>query len=113
MAAGQLNILVEQGATFTRTLTIESTPGVALNLTGYTFAGKMKRNYTDATAAATFGLTVANVSLGTVNWTLTSTQTDSLAPQVHVYDVEMTATSSGAVTRILEGEAWVSASATR
>lgn len=113
MAAGLLNILIEQGATFTRTLTIESTPGTPLNLTGYTFAGKMKRQYTDANAAATFGLTVANVSAGTVNWTLTNTQTDALAPQVHVYDIEMTATSSGAVTRLLEGEAWVAASATK
>ena len=113
MAAGQLNILIEQGSTFTRTLTIEQTAGVPLNLTGYTFAGKLKRNFADANAAATFGLTVANVAAGTVTWTLTSAQTDALAPQVHRYDIEMTATSSGAVTRLLEGEAWVSASATR
>ena len=110
MAAGQLNILVEQGATFARTLTIESTPGVPLNLTGYTFAGVMKRNFTDANAAATFGLTVANVSLGTVNWTLTSTQTGNLVAQIHRYDIEMT--SGSTVTRLLEGEAWVSASTT-
>ena len=43
MAAGLLNILVEQGSTFSRTLTVEQTAGVPLNLTGYTFAGKMKR----------------------------------------------------------------------
>lgn len=113
MAAGQLNILVEQGATFSRTLTVESTPGVPLNLTGYTFAGKMKRHYSDANAAATFGLAVSNAAQGQVAWTLTAQQTDALAAQVHVYDIEMTATSSGTVTRILEGEAWVSASATR
>lgn len=112
MAAGQLNILIEQGATFTRTLTIEQTAGVPLNLTGYTFSGKLKRNYTDANAAATFGLTVANAAAGTVTWTLTSTQTAALIPQVHIYDIRMTAPSTGAVTRILEGEAWVSASAT-
>jgi hypothetical protein len=113
MAAGLLNILIEQGATFARTITIEQTVGVPLNLTGYTFAGKVKRHLTDANAAATFGVTVANASLGKLNWTLTSTQTDGLAAQIHRYDIEMTAPSSGAVTRILEGEAWVSGSATR
>lgn len=113
MAAGQLNILIEQGATFSRTLTIESTPGVPLNLTGYTFAGQVRRSYTDANAAATFGLTVANVSLGTVNWTMIPLQTQALIPQTYRYDIEMTATSSGAVTRLLEGEAFVSASMTR
>lgn len=113
MAAGLLNILVEQGSTFSRTITVESTPGVPLNLTGYTFAGKMKRHLTDANAAATFTLTTANAAAGTLNWTLSSTATDALAPQIHRYDIEMTNTGSGVVTRILEGEAWVSASATK
>jgi len=113
MAAGSLNILVEQGATFTRTLTIESTPGVPLNLTGYTFAGKMKRHLTDANAAASFSLTVANAAAGTLSWSMSASTTDTLAPQIHRYDIEMTNTGSGVVTRLLEGEAWVSGSATR
>lgn len=113
MAAGLLNILVEQGSTFSRTLTVEQTAGVPLNLTGYTFAGKMKRQLSDANAAATFTLTVTNAAAGQVSWALTATQTDALAAQVHRYDIEMTNTGSGAVTRILEGEAWVSGSATK
>lgn len=112
MAAGNLNILVEQGATFSRILTVEATPGNPLDLTGYTFAGKMKRSFTDANAAATFSLVVTNAAQGEVTWTLTPTQTQALAPQVHRYDIEMTRTSTGVVTRLLEGEAWVSASMT-
>lgn len=112
MAAGLLNILVEQGATFSRILTIEQTPGTPLNLTGYTFAGKMKKSYTDATAAATFTITVTNAAAGQATWSLTPTQTQALVPQVHRYDIEMTNTSTGVVTRLLEGEAWVSASMT-
>lgn len=113
MAAGLLNILIEQGSTFSRNLTIEQTVGVPLNLTGYTLAGKMKRNFTDANAAATFSIAVTNAALGQATWSLTSVQTDALAPQVHRYDIEMTNVSTGVVTRLLEGEAWVSASATR
>jgi hypothetical protein len=112
MAAGLLNILVEQGATFSRTLTVESTPNTPINLTNYTFAGKMRRNLADATAAVSFTLTVSNAAQGQVLWTLTAAQTDALAPQIHRYDIEMTA-PGGTVTRILEGEAWVSGSATR
>ncbi|CAB4154492.1 hypothetical protein UFOVP642_8 [uncultured Caudovirales phage] len=112
MAAGQLNILIEQGATFSRILTVETTPSVPLNLTGYTFAGKLKRSFTDANAAATFGIAVTNAALGQATWTLTPVQTQSLPPQVLRYDIEMTQTSSGTVTRLLEGEAWVSASMT-
>lgn len=112
MAAGQLNILIEAGATFSRTLTIESTPGVPLNLTGYSFDGKVKRSYVDANASAVFGLTVTDAAAGTVAWTLTPQQTQTLAPQTYRYDIEMLATTSGAVTRLLEGEAFVSASMT-
>lgn len=112
MAAGLLNILVEQGATFSRTLTIETAPGTALNLTGYTFAGKMRKNLADAQAAVAFTLSVSDAVHGQVLWTLTAAQTDALSPQVHRYDIEMTA-PGGTVTRILEGEAWVSGSATR
>jgi hypothetical protein len=112
MAAGLLNILVEQGATFSRTLTVETAPGTALNLTGYTFAGKMRKNLADAQAAVAFTLSVSDAVHGQVLWTLTAAQTDALSPQVHRYDIEMTA-PGGTVTRILEGEAWVSGSATR
>ena len=112
MAAGLLNILIEQGTTFERTLTVESVPGTPLNLTGYTFAGRMKRNFTDANAAATFSFTITNAAAGEVKWALTAEQTDALTAQVHRYDIQMTAPSTGAVTRLLEGEAWVSASAT-
>ena len=78
MAAGQLNILVEQGATFERTLTVESVPGTPLNLTGYAFAGKMKKNFTDANAAATFSFTITNAAAGQVKWALTAQQTAAL-----------------------------------
>jgi hypothetical protein len=113
LSAGILNILLEQGATFSRTITVEQTPGVPLNLTGYTFAGQMRRNYTDANAAATFAITVTNAALGQASWGLTANQTDALIPQTHRYDIELIQASSGTRTRLLEGEAFVSASMTR
>ena len=108
MAAGLLNILVEKGADFSRTLTIESAPGVPLNLTNYTFAGHMKRNFTDTTYAATFSVATANVTLGTVNWTLGHAATANLIAQTHHYDVNMVNSSTNITIRLLEGDVFVS-----
>lgn len=110
MSAGIHNILLEEGSNFQRILTIESSPGVPLNLTGYTFASKMKRNIADSVPALTFTIAVSNAAAGQVTWSATAAQTAALAPQVHHYDVDMTHGST--TTRILEGQAWVSPSVT-
>ena len=110
MAAGLLNILLEEGSTFTRIITIEGAPGVPVDITGYTFAARMKRNLADAVPALTFSIGVSNAAAGQVLWTATAAQTAALAPQVHFYDVDMT--HAGTTTRILEGQAWVSPSVT-
>lgn len=110
MAAGLLNILLEEGSNFIRIITIESDPGVPVNITGYTFAAKMKRNIADSTPALTFSIAVSNAVAGQVLWTATAAQTAALSPQVHYYDVDMT--FNGDTTRILEGQAWVSPSVT-
>ena len=108
MAAGLLNILVEKGADFSRTLTIESTPGVPLNLTNYSFTGHMKRNFTDSTYAATFNIVIANVALGTVNWTLPHAATANLVAQTHHYDINMINSVGNITIRLLEGDVFVS-----
>jgi hypothetical protein len=108
MAAGIHNILLEEGSSFQRILTVESDPGTPINLTGYTFAAKMKLKVTDPSPALTFTIAVSNAAAGQVLWTATSNQTLALTPQVHHYDVDMT--HSGTTTRILEGLAWVSPS---
>lgn len=111
MAAALCNILVEQGATFSKTLTIESSPGTPLNVSAYTFTGAMKRSLVDSQAAATFSFDKTNAATGVVVWTLTAAQTANIAAQVHKYDVNMINSTSGETTRLLEGDAWVSGSA--
>lgn len=113
MAAGLLNILIEQGATFSRTLTIYSTGTTPLNLTGKTLRGQLRKNLTDTTLAGTFAFTLANQSTnpGVATWILTAVETAALTAQTLRYDVELV--DGATVTRILEGEAFVAGEVTR
>jgi hypothetical protein len=111
MAAGKLNILIEQGATFSKTLTLKDEHGAPINLTGKTFASKIRRRPTDTQAAATFTMTVINAALGKVSWSLTATQTSAVIAEPHYYDIEMT--DGATVTRLMEGTAFVNFEVTR
>lgn len=113
MAAAIFNIMIEQGATFARTLTVYATETEKLNLTGKTVRGQLRRRLTDETAAATFTFQIAdqNTNAGEVVWSLTATQTAALAAQVHRYDIELV--DGATVVRLLEGDAFVSGEATR
>ena len=113
MSAGLLNILVEQGATFQKTLTVYTTGNSAMNLTGKTLRGKMRYRYQDSTPAATFTFTLANqgTNPGVATMTLTATETDLLTQTKAVYDVELV--DGTTVTRLLEGQVFISLAATR
>ena len=111
MAAGKHNILIEQGATFAKTLTIKDATGDPINLTGKTFASKLRRRPTDVNAAGTFTFTVINAALGTVSWTMPATTTAGIVAEPHYYDVEMTEGST--VTRLMEGTAFVNFEVTK
>lgn len=114
MAAGKLDLLVEQGTTYSQTLTWKI-DGTAVNLTGYT--AKMQAR-TDVTSDSTIlaltqasGLTLGG-SLGTIRIDLTAEQTTALSPSNYVYDLEVTS-GAGVVTRLVQGTFTVSAEVTR
>jgi hypothetical protein len=111
MAAGKHNILIEQGATFSKTLTLKDEHDAPINLTGKTFASKLRRRHTDTAASATFTFTVINAALGTVRWSLTATQTAGILAEPHYYDLEMT--DGATVTRLMEGTAFVNFEVTK
>lgn len=111
MAAGRHNILIECGATFAKTLTLKDSTGDPINLTGKTFASKIRRRPTDTTAAATFTLTVINAAAGTISWQMSATTTAGILAEPHYYDLEMT--DGATVTRLMEGTAFVNFEVTR
>lgn len=111
MAAGKLNIVIEQGATFSKTLTIKDVDGDPINLTGRTFRSQIRRRPTDTNPAATFTMAVVNASAGTVSWQMSATTTAGIVPEPHYYDVEMQ--DNGVVTRLMEGTAFVNFEVTK
>lgn len=119
MAAGVLDLYIEQGATFTRTITLESAPATPIDLTGYTARGKIKTGATATTSVADFVCTISAPLTGVIIVSLTSTITagipttgdkySSLAK--YYYDIEIE--SGGVVTRILNGQVTVSPEVTK
>ncbi len=110
--AAKANILMDQGANFFTTIMLADADGIALDLTGYTGAAQMRKEYSSANAAATFTVTITAVD-GQVDLTLTAAQTANLIAGDYVYDCELTLTASNTVSRIVEGKVKVTPEVTR
>jgi len=108
--SGKYNIVADQGATFNLNFTI-ATDGVALNLTGYTFAMQVRRSTNSSTTL--LSLTSATMtSVGTVAVTVSAATMNDVPAGRWVYDIELTS-SGGTVTRYLEGRFIVKAQVTQ
>ena len=106
------NLVIDQGASFSASIDVTDTDGDALNLTGYTAAGQMRRTYS-STTATDFTASIQSASGGTVKISLTATETNAIKAGRYVYDVEITNTSTQEVIRIVEGQVEVTPGVTR
>ena len=105
------NIFIDQGATFTTTVTVTDANGDAVSLSGYSVAAQIRKTFLSSTATA-FTATISNASSGEITISLTPTQTAALEAGRFVYDVVITA-SGGTKTRVVEGQVTVNPSVTR
>jgi len=108
--ATKVNLLVDQGADFTTTITLNQDNGQPLNLANYTGAAQLRKHYTSSTATD-FTVELANTT-GVVALSLGANTTAGLTAGRYVYDVEIT-DSDGVVSRIVEGIVTVSPNVTR
>ena len=97
------NIVIDQGSTYSASIDVADSDGDNINLTGYTAAGQIRKTYSSSTAVD-FATSIANPSSGVVTISLTSAQTNAMKAGRYVYDVEITQTSTGTITRVLEGQ---------
>lgn len=104
------NLIVDQGSNFTSTITVTDNDGSLVNLTGYTYAGKIKKHYNSETSVA-FVTPTTPGSNGEIEIRLTDTQTKVLEPGRYVYDIEIYS-SGGVTTRVVEGQVEVTAGVT-
>lgn len=112
MPAAYSNLYLEQGTTFTTTITLDDVYGETYNLAGYSASSQMRKSYYSSNATATFSTTV-NVGLGSVTLDLSANTTANIAPGRYVYDAIITDSNTNVTTRILEGIIEVSPRVTR
>ncbi len=111
MSAGTYNFIIDQGATFTRQLTVKDNDS-AMDLTGYSVASKMRSTHDSSTVVGTFTCTISDAANGKITMQMTNSTTAAIEEGMYVYDLEITA-SSGTVTRIMEGRVTVNPEVTR
>ena len=113
MTAGIYNMIIEQGATFEKTLTIKQANGNPVNLTGYTAAGKIRTKYKSPTSLIDFTMTFLDPRKdGKLKMSLTAAQTAALEARNNcVYDVEITL--NGTVQRLIQGQVDIVPEATK
>lgn len=112
MAAGKYNMLVQQGATYSQTITLKDNFGVAVNITGCTAAAQIRQQYSDPTPAAQFTCVIPVGTDGVIRISLTPAQTAAITFDRGVYDLELTY-PSGVKDRILQGNVVISKEVTR
>lgn len=109
--SGKLDLTIEQGATFSRTITIKDASNVVVDISTDTFEGQVRKRHQSGTTEASFTMTVTDGPNGEVTATISATDTAAMDAGDHVYDIEWT--SGSTVTRLLEGTATVTPGVTR
>ena len=103
------NLVIDQGQTFTFTLTLSNADGTAKDLSDYTVASQMRKSYYTSTAT---DFTTAQVNnTGEITISLTAAQTSNIKAGRYVYDIEIA--SSSETLRVLEGIVTVTPEVTR
>lgn len=107
--ATKVNLVIDQGATFSTSINLNDSTGNPIDLSTYTGSSQLRRHYTSSNSV-TFSVNLN--SNGVVTLGLTSSQTANLVAGRYVYDVELTS-SANVVSRIVEGIVTVTPNVTR
>lgn len=100
--AANYTLTVHRDCDFTRSFQIKRGTNI-IDITGYTFTGKLAKNYHTEDTTAFTGAIVGAGSDGTFSVTLTDTQTAALTAGRYVYSIVM-ADDGGIKTKLLEGD---------
>jgi len=115
MTAGIYNATIDQGATWSVTVTYTDSTGAPINLTGYTAAMQVRQQYNSTDAELTLtspsGGIVITPLTGVIVITMTATQTALLEEGFYVYDVELTLGTFK--DRMMQGQLTVAPEVTR
>jgi hypothetical protein len=104
------HLVIDQGTTYSTDLNLTDDNGDPLNLDGYYANSVMKKWYTSCNSVAF--TTSINSAAGIITLYLDANTTTGLYPGRYVYDVDITDSVSGAVSRVVEGTVTVTPSVT-
>lgn len=106
MTAIQLNLYVEAGATFTRSLVYTNDDGSLFNLDGFTAELQVRESVSATSATLTVEPSI-DVETATISWEFTAAETSALTADSYVYAMELYGPDS-LVIRLIEGAVTVS-----
>jgi hypothetical protein len=109
MAVPAVNITIEQGTDFENVYTVTNPDGTPLDLRNYTAVAKLKK-FPESTTSSSFGVGIIP-SAGQVIVSMASTVSGQLKSGRYYYDIIITSGSSGKKTKIIEGMALITPSA--
>ena len=106
------NLVIDQGTSYSITITVSDANGNALNLSGYTVSGQMRKSY-GAIGYVSFTTVINSPSTdGEITISLAPNATSALRAGRYVYDIEIVG-SDTKVTRVLEGIVTITPEVTR
>ena len=94
------DITIDQGSTFSKSITLKDDNDVVINVTNDTFRGQVRKHHSSTDIQATFSFTITDGTNGVVAWSLSATDSAAMSSGILVYDVEWIK-QDGTVTRIL------------
>jgi hypothetical protein len=114
MPAAKYNLEIDQGATYSRTITIKNySTKTPIDITSWTFEAQIRESHEAASVIDSFTCTITDGVNGQMKIELNDTKTGDLdAKKIYVYDLEATRPDS-TVLRIIEGSIIVSAEVTK
>lgn len=116
MPAQTLNLTIEQGATFTKTLVWKDSNGDPIDLSGYTARMQIRRTITSCDVLVDATTENGKITLtpeeGKIDIRLEAAETEALDFREAVYDLELQS-ADGFVTRLVQGTVELSLEVTR
>lgn len=105
MAVPTVNLVIEQGADFSRTFSLKKSDGSPLDLSNYNFDAKM-RKWSGSSGYISFGTTYnATPSQGKLTITLNNSQTGIITAGRYNYDILVINTNQNNVkTKVITGQ---------
>jgi len=113
MAAAYTDLYIEQGTTFSTSITLDDVYGQNFDLTNFYASSQLRKSYYSSHASAVLNTSIDPLT-SVVTLSLSSANSALILPGIYVYDaVIIDSADNNNTIRILEGRAIVAPSVTR